>query len=66
VLLQDGTLEQSREEDGGNTSVISVACGRQEEAFKALEGRKRDDKVLHPHNPVTEDGWIIVSSRGQT
>jgi hypothetical protein len=39
--------------------------GRQEETFQALKGRKRDDKVLHPHNPIKEDDWIIVSSRGQ-
>jgi len=38
---------------------------RQEEAFKALKWRKRDNKVLYPHNPMKEDGWIIVSSRGK-
>jgi hypothetical protein len=66
VMLQDGTLEHSREEDGSHTSVICMTYGRQEEAFKALKERKRDNKVLHPHNPIKENGWIIVSSRRQT
>jgi hypothetical protein len=66
VVLQDGALEHSGEEDGSNTSVTYMTYGRQEEAFKALEERNRDDKVLHPHNPIKEDGWIIESSRGQT
>jgi hypothetical protein len=66
VLLLDGTFERSREKDGSNTSVIYMTYGRQEEAFKALKWRKRDNKELHPHNPIKEDGWIIVSSHGQT
>ena len=34
VLLQDGTLEHSREEDGSNTSVIYMTYGGEKEAFK--------------------------------
>jgi hypothetical protein len=46
--------------------MIYMTYGRQEEGLKALKERTRDDKVLHRNNPIKEDSWIIVSSRGQT